>query len=470
MAPKLKTQYHHYIPQFILKTFDDNFSLNVPDKFASTPGLFMATPMPDDTVQSSGRKEGKDELPDKEGKDEGPDKEFALPGANEQGEGEEVQEEGQVADLEVKEQRQVVDIEVQEEGQVADIDVKEERQVYQAASRTVSLNSVRRSYGVQNLYRDVSEKNLMKFEELLSKMESTSSRFIRKIWTGEEDLSLTRTQLGELKKFLAIMTYRSNNRRGQYYNNDFSASTRQSILMHMRHKNIKRIQDVWFDNLKWIINTAIDDIMEEYEKFLWHRADMMMTPRMDEYQGPIHIAELSEFANMCTNLMCIWQAEEGSEFILSEGCFGAWEGDSRDPFHTFYIVSPRYAIVLVNRLRPWDLATQLPFRSWFEGDIHPNPETVYTKGPPPSNFTPDHFSPTDVFKYKRVVVPKEDVYFVNSIFLDARRECLTYKSNLSMYRSIQYYDKMKRYRPDLFNNGHDYTLLKRKLVADMVTN
>lgn len=165
--------------------------------------------------------------------------------------------------------------------------------------------------------------------------------------------------------------------------------------------------------------------------------------------------------------MCIWQAEEGSEFILSEGCFGTWEGDMRDPFHTFYVVSPRYCIVLVNRLEIWRLARHLCFRSWFEGDIHAFPDTVYKKGNPPSIPNKDFFSPEDVFKYRRIIIPKEDVYFVNSIFLDAREKSLTYNSSVSLYKSLRYYDMMKMIRRDLFKNGHDYSVLRRKLVADM---
>ncbi|KAH7054875.1 hypothetical protein BKA57DRAFT_452474 [Linnemannia elongata] len=336
--------------------------------------------------------------------------------------------------------------------------------VYQVEDKTTVLNDVRRSYGLEYMYRDIAEDDSMKFENLLAKMESVSSTFIRKIWTGEdENLSLTRAQLAEFKKFLAIMTYRSESRRGEYDEDRFNHKTRQSIRNHMRHKNISRIQDVWFDNLKWLIQTPIEEIMEESKRAMMS----LMALGTGEYNGPIHIAELLEFGGACRNYMCIWQAEEGSEFILSEGCFGAWEGDMRDPFHTIYVVSPRYCIVLVNRLEIWNLATHLPFRSWFEGDIHAFPETVYQRGLPPPTPDMNFFSPGDVFKYRRITLPKEDVYFVNSIFLDARRKCLTYSSDLSMYNTLQYYDKMKKSRPDLFRNGHDYSILKRRLFDDI---
>ncbi|KAF9343729.1 hypothetical protein BGX26_005299 [Mortierella sp. AD094] len=409
MAPDpIQPKYHHYIPHFILKTFADNFSLRTPNYIASTSDVSLATALPPDwrPTGSGGRKKKDKRTNRRRG-----------------------------------------------EHQI---------KVYQVEDQTIALNDADRSYGVEYMYRDIAEDDCMRFEKLLSMMESTSSTFIRKIWTGE-DLSLTRVQLAELKKFLAIMTYRSENRRSQYYEDKFNLKTRKSIYNHMRHKNITRIQDVWFDNLKWLIKTPTEEIMEECNKAMIN----LMDSGTREYKGSIHIAELLDFGRACRNYMCIWQAEKGFEFILSEGCFGAWEGDTRDPFHTFYVVSPRYCIVLVNRLEIWRLARHLPFRSWFEGDIHAFPETVYKKGLPPSTPDVNFFSPEDVFKYRRIIIPKEDVYFVNSIFLDARMRTLTYNSSVSMYKTLRYYDMMKTIRPDLFKNGHDYSVLRRKLVADM---
>lgn len=209
MAPVSKHhKYHHYIPHFILKTFADNFSLTTPNYIASTSEVSLPTALP----------------PDWRSKGSG--------GRNKKGK---------------KKNR----------GHLI--------KVYQVEDQTTALNDAAKSYGVDYMYQDIAEVDSMKFEDLLSKMESTSSTFIRKIWTGE-DLSLTRVQLAELKKFLAIMMYRSENRRNQYYEDRFNPETRMSIYKHMRHKNITKIQDVWFDNLKWLIKTPTEEIMEEYKK------------------------------------------------------------------------------------------------------------------------------------------------------------------------------------------------------------
>ncbi|KAG0374979.1 hypothetical protein BGX24_009692, partial [Mortierella sp. AD032] len=68
--------------------------------------------------------------------------------------------------------------------------------------------------------------------------------------------------------------------------------------------------------------------------------------------------------------------------------------------------------------------------------------------------------------YRRIVIPKEDVYKVNSIFLDSRRKSLTYKSSVNMLKSLRFYDKVKSDKV-LFTYKHNYTILKSKLFADL---
>ncbi|KAG0249412.1 hypothetical protein BGZ95_007556, partial [Linnemannia exigua] len=67
--------------------------------------------------------------------------------------------------------------------------------------------------------------------------------------------------------------------------------------------------------------------------------------------------------------------------------------------------------------------------------------------------------------YRRILVPKKDVFTVNGIFLDARTKYLTYKSSASMYKSLRFYDKVKKEK--MFETQHDYSILKRQLFADL---
>ncbi|KAG0044896.1 hypothetical protein BGZ83_009829 [Gryganskiella cystojenkinii] len=396
------TQFHHYIPRFILKTFSENFNLK------SSETVYIAATY------------------------------FSQAGTG----------------LKVENRR-----------------AKQRRlghhyiNLYHAQDHTSILNDVSLSYGVKNMYRDVTLKDSMKFEKLLSGLESTSAHFIRKIWTDGQELSMTRAQLADMKRFLFVMMYRSENRHGQYFDKSFDLMTYLSIKKHMDYNKIERTQDVWFKNLQYLIETPVKEIMKEFNKNLQAGSSEDPSKVFTNYSGPIHVSELMDFGFMVFNYVCIWEAEEGSEFILSEGCFGAFEGHGGFNFHNFFVVSPKYAIVLVNRHYMFDMMKTLPFRkSWFSESLHANPETVYVKGLPPKDYKESDFDQNDVFTYKRIVVPKKDVYTVNSIFLDSRRKYLTYKSSVSMLKTLRFYDKVKT---EMFHDCHDYSVLKRKLFADL---
>ncbi|KAF9982178.1 hypothetical protein BGZ75_006445 [Mortierella antarctica] len=401
-----RTQFHHYIPRFILKTFADNFS-------DSNSELITDTSSPD----SLGFKK---EKPSKLRRKERP---------------------------------------------------RYHINVYRVEDYTTILTDVSRAYGAEDMYRDVAEDDCMKFEKLLAKHECTSATFIRRIWKEEEELSLTRGQLADMKKFLVVMMYRSEHRRSQYFNQRFDPLTEFSVKMHMEHNKFSSVQTVWFENLKWIIKASVEDILKEFTKVMVASAKSAqpLAP-ISPYRGPIHSLELQDFGCLMGHtIACIWQAEVGSEFILSEGCFGAWEGAPGIWFHNFFIVSPRFAIVLVSRLYLEERTETKPrWTSMFGDKLHAFPETVYKNGPPPMALdllSLQTFStPDDVFKYKRIVISKEDVYKVNAILLDARRELLTYKSSASMYKALRYYDKVKK---DKFHDCHDYSILRRQLFADL---
>ncbi|KAG0360392.1 hypothetical protein BG005_010867 [Podila minutissima] len=401
-----RTQFHHYIPRFILKTFADNFSQSTTVFITDTSSTY-----PSGLTLGKARKLRPKERPS-----------YNI-------------------------------------------------NVYRVEDHTMEPTDVARAYGAEDMYRDVTEADCMKFEKLLAKHESTSATFIRQIWNEEEDLSLTRTQLMDMKKFLVVMMYRNESRRSQYSNQRFDLVTEISVKRHMDHKKFSSAQIVWFENLKWIIETPVEDILKEFRKALVARAESERpTALLSPYQGPIHVPELEDFGFLMTEtIACIWQAEAGSEFILSENCFGAWEGDIGIMFHNFFIVSPRFAVVLVSKLYLTERIEKKPlWTSWFGDKLHAFPETDYKKRPLSKDsglatrFS--HYTPDDVFKYKRIVVTKEDVYKVNAIFLDARRRFLTYKSNVCMYKSLRYYDKVKK---EKFHDCHDYSILRRKLFSDL---
>ncbi|KAG0001463.1 hypothetical protein BGZ80_009358 [Entomortierella chlamydospora] len=330
--------------------------------------------------------------------------------------------------------------------------------IHDVRSQRSSQMNIGKVYGVQNMYRDLKSDDCMQFEKLLGKLDSSAEKFVNKILSGSRDLPLTRAGLLEFKKFLAIMMYRSECRRKQYTEDLFDMPTRLSILRHMRLNNIGSMQEVWFENLKWIIKTSMDDINKEVPKL-----NLMSGPLAAlAYNGPIHIAEFMDFISLTMHYVCIWQAPKGSEFILTDNCFGCYEGPVGITLHIFFVISPEYVVVMAHRAFMTGSGPLSGFLegSWFK-DFHASPDCVHAKKNVRSL---DDFTPEDVFKYRRIVIPKEKVWLVNSIFLDARHKFISHKSDAALYRSLVLYEKDEE---KLFKNKHDYSVLKRKLFVEM---
>ncbi|KAF9195665.1 hypothetical protein BGZ49_003012, partial [Haplosporangium sp. Z 27] len=280
------------------------------------------------------------------------------------------------------------------------------------------MGDINRSYGIQDMYRDISADDCMEFEKLLSKFESSTATFIHAIISGSNDISLSRAKLLEFKKFMFIMMYRNESRRGQYLQESFDVPTRVLIENHMRFNHIGNIQEVWFRNLKWIIKTPFEEIMDEVEKanspmrrFGRSKdfADILKnsSAALREYNGPINSIELLDFSHLIMHYVCIWEAPEGSEFILTDNGFGNYEGPGGITLHNFFVISPRYVVVLSQRgFMQGSETDEILMSSWFQ-DLHTkedNPVCEYVKENPKNH---EDFSPEDIFRYKRIVIPKE---------------------------------------------------------------
>ncbi|KAG9323400.1 hypothetical protein KVV02_002550 [Mortierella alpina] len=211
------------------------------------------------------------------------------------------------------------------------------------------------------------------------------------------------------------MMYCHENRRRQYEEGICDPFTRVSIQRHMRINKVATIQEVWLENLKRILQISVDDILSEA---------LPSTESQTAY----------------------------------EAC---WRHNGVN-FHNFFVVSPQYAVVLVNRLYMWGGMEQLPLRtSWFGEELHANPGCDYVKKECSKR---EDYAPNDVFKYRRIVVPKDKVWLVNSIFLDARHKHITYRSTVGMIKTLAYYNKHKH---ALFANKYDYSAPKRHLAAEI---
>ncbi|KAG0229001.1 hypothetical protein B0O80DRAFT_502226 [Mortierella sp. GBAus27b] len=153
-----QSQFHHYIPRFILKTFADNFVMNTFDNMfiADSSRIFKATDVPDAHLACKKKSRKPNKKNGKGNKGGG-------------GRGEKAGSDESRPD------------EAERQPWRSDYHIK----LYHAKDHTTVLTDIARAYGIMDMYKDISSVDSMKFENLLSKLECTSSTFIRKVWAGE---------------------------------------------------------------------------------------------------------------------------------------------------------------------------------------------------------------------------------------------------------------------------------------------
>lgn len=134
------------------------------------------------------------------------------------------------------------------------------------AAAEVTETSVSRTFGFIDMYRDFANaSNQHHLEEQLSRLESRAGEVVSKIRkafdAGNQEVWITRTDRDILRKFLFIMKYRGSLARKRFYHQrieDYSANDRESLLQYMREKGYQKPADVWFDNIRAMLELKMD--------------------------------------------------------------------------------------------------------------------------------------------------------------------------------------------------------------------
>jgi hypothetical protein len=230
---------------------------------------------------------------------------------------------------------------------------------------------VRKTFGQKDMYKDRLKVTLNEqkyIETKLSEMEQAASHIIARVVLarakGEDDISLSRTETDTLRKFLFVMKYRApiffarfNHETAQEYESE----DRQTFLEYMKAKGFTRPLEVWFDNLKKVIDAPMDPdgnwIME----------------LMHTIYPPDALWIFIIFRSM--HLAFVTPSDPEQEFILTENAFSIHEGPGTtstdlvtgEPkliayteFHLLSIVSPNLAIVLRHNTLPEPLEDANP--------------------------------------------------------------------------------------------------------------
>ncbi|OBT57412.1 hypothetical protein VE04_02573 [Pseudogymnoascus sp. 24MN13] len=221
--------------------------------------------------------------------------------------------------------------------------------------------TVARTLGKVDMYRDFAKtENQQGLEKQLADLESLAGRVVaairKRLEARNEDVWITRLERDRLRKFLFIMKYRSSNMHKRFCPEtfeDYSSDDREELLEYVRGKDFEKPIDVWFDNIKAMLELEMDPGGEWMEK-IRKRA---YPPDAEWF---VHHTQ-SMYMALCT------PSEPEDEFLLTENGYGIHEGPvsgrvdpstgqftatSYTEYHVFAVISPRLLIVLRSLILP----------------------------------------------------------------------------------------------------------------------
>ncbi|KAL6815960.1 hypothetical protein GGI42DRAFT_312700 [Trichoderma sp. SZMC 28013] len=312
--------------------------------------------------------------------------------------------------------------------------------------------SVKRIFGVPNMYNDPAQTTSDKqrrIEAMFSKMESQASIIFRRIVKTHEAggtiVTLNRTELYFIRKFLFLLKYRGSPFHHRFYHDkpeDYCSNDRELLLEYMKEHRFSTPRDVWYHNLETIINLEMDP-----ERKWIHTLPQKMFP--DDALWCIMHCD-SYYMAICTT------SEATDEFILTDNCYNVFEGPNtfrmditgqvipsdHAGYHQFAPISPRLIIVLRSLALPipeedydreisqmrndalWS-SFQQTFGQWnsiledlpikkcrnnyseiINGEVHPGARYD------------GKFRPTDKFHFTFFPIKSSQVITINNIFLD----------------------------------------------------
>ncbi|CAB4481612.1 hypothetical protein RhiirA5_448560 [Rhizophagus irregularis] len=359
-------------------------------------------------------------------------------------------------------------------------------QTYDRNKDQLGVYLISRTYGYQNMYKDLNNKDVMHVEERLAKLERRASETIHNIVKAsrvENQVVLLRRDLGELRKFLFIMNYRNCQRWSQFTDEKFDSITLSMVKTFMQQHNLQKPKEVWLQNISEILDTPHEEVGNNQKIFSIDREDYKQ--------------------RMIDCFLIIWQAGENDEFIITSNGFGIFEGVSGNmfgafpfqyAFHSFYVISPKLVLVLCPTVFRKEVGADELYRffggqrSIFENVPHPGATPNYvstgnsSRSKPKNEHSHSKFDATDpfdlrsrafdmtlnsmgierqwndTFTFSFVKLDSATVHLVNYILLNETKPdlVLTFLSRPYLYKTIAKYHKKVGVQ-------HDFSNLKKKL-------
>jgi len=285
--------------------------------------------------------------------------------------------------------------------------------MYRLKDQVIAKRNIKYNYNKDNLYKDISEDDVMLVERLFSELERKVSMIIQKILEARNQIVLDRLEVEMVKRFLYLMEFRSKRRKSQYEKKNFTPMTEMILDMKIEGKEYVQL---WLNELK---------VLLQHTKYDMNYNDLSLAIHWDfEYY-------------MDQTFIVIWDACQDERFIITDN-FGTFElSRIKPPLKLFLLfpISPRRMIVLANKL------FELP-DSWGELDSEFSRDIVeFPKNERISNYA---INMEDKYKYQIKRVRNNDVIHANELLINETYELFSFEDPDAIKRTIEKYQG----RPD----------------------
>lgn len=221
---------------------------------------------------------------------------------------------------------------------------------------------VNRILGQMDMYRDTSKPSpeQQQIEKMFSRLEGQASIIFRKITKAfeqdEKELWLTREERNLVRKFLFLLKYRGSGFHQRFYHENtecYKADDRELLWEYMAERGFKRPTDVWFDNLRTIMELRMDPEgkwMGDLPKRMFvHDAMWFIGHVQGTYMAictPSNPSDEFIVTDNCYNVF------EGPNCFVTDKTTGKVEGGSHTSLHEFAPISPKLMVILRSCVLP----------------------------------------------------------------------------------------------------------------------
>lgn len=289
---------------------------------------------------------------------------------------------------------------------------------------------------VKNLYKDIKNypDDIMVIEKKFAKLEDDIAKLISEKILNKKIISLTRKENEVLRKFLFLLSFRSENRRNQYLEKKFDVLTKASLKPLVQNNDYI---DLWLKEINEILDADSFDTLKDSKILSWEIKTDLQNELLGYYMTFVE--------------------SRGQDFILSDIYPTTeiypinFELKADITLHSFFPLTPSLILILNHVMFREDrkiddsfLNSMITFSN-IKGNMLVTPKAQYV--------SKRAHSDEDIYHYHLKKIYQRDVEYINKLFLNEVKTgfvCTSYekiKSSVKSYNSIDI-----KYRKNDFSN------------------